>query len=147
MSHERSNPLVTVLAGIGIGAVAMYFLDAARGTRRRHVVGDKTKSALRSGRRALHDAVENVKNHTRGTVVETRARLHEERVDDVQLIERVRAELGHHVGHARAIEVYAEDGNVLLCGAVPVEEIAEAERTTSAVRGVRCVDNQLASST
>ena len=124
----------------------MYFLDPDRGTRRRHVAADKARRGLRVTGRELHDAAENAKNHAKGSVVELSHRMREHGVDDATLVERVRAELGHHVERARAIHVSAENGRVTLTGAVPFDEIERAARTAASVRGVQEVDNQLVTS-
>lgn len=145
MTRSTPNSRLALLAGIGIGAAVMYFLDPERGTRRRHVLADKTRRSLRVTRRELHDAAENAKNHTRGKVIELTHRLNEEPVDDARLVDRVRAELGHHVERARAIVVTAEGGRVTLTGEVPYDQIERAAKTAAGVRGVREIDNRLVS--
>ncbi|MGH7638208.1 MAG: BON domain-containing protein [Gemmatimonadaceae bacterium] len=137
---------MALLAGIGIGAAVMYFLDPDRGTRRRHVLADKARRGLRLTGRELHDAAENAKNHTKGKVLELQHRMSEEPVDDQRLVERVRAELGHRVERARAIEVSAENGRVTLTGALPYDQIERATKTAASVRGVREIDNRLVTS-
>ncbi|MGH7679743.1 MAG: BON domain-containing protein [Gemmatimonadaceae bacterium] len=142
MSSDRTNAF-QLLAGIGIGAAIMYFLDPDRGNRRRHLAGDQARKALRHRRRELHEAVENARNHAVGAMAEARGRLSREAVHDAQLVERVRSELGRHVEHPRAIDVFVENGNVTLTGAVAPSEIAEAENAACSVRGVQCVTNRL----
>jgi hypothetical protein len=134
---------LALLAGIGLGAALMYFLDPDRGARRRHVFADRTRRGLRQTGRELHDAAENAKNHTRGKVIELSHALGEDEVDDTRLQDRVRAELGHHIERARAITVIAENGRVTLTGALPYDQIERAARTVASVRGVREVDNRL----
>lgn len=144
--RRSSNARMALLAGIGIGAAVMYFLDPDRGTRRRHVLADKARRGLRVTGRELHDAAENAKNHTKGKVLELQHRMTEDAVDDERLVERVRAELGHRVERARAIEVSAENGRVTLTGALPYDQIERATQTAAAVRGVREIDNRLVTS-
>jgi osmotically-inducible protein OsmY len=62
---------------------------------------------------------------------------------DEQLVARVRAELGHNVEHARAIDVVAEQGRVTLRGSVLSSELDDVLSTARKVRGVERVDNQL----
>lgn len=143
MSSNRPNVSLTLLAGLGIGAAVMYLLDPDRGTRRRHIAADRARRAARLGGRETREAVENAKNHVIGKATEARNRMTEETVDDGQLVERVRAELGHHVEHARAIEVVAENGTVTLTGAVAPDEVGKAASTVAGVRGVQRVQNQL----
>lgn len=132
-----------LLAALGLGAVIQYFADPKQGDRRRHVLYDKIRKALRISAREAHGAVENARNHTMGAVHELRNRLADAAADDIVLVDRVRAELGHHVERARAIEVVAESGRVTLTGAVGAGEGEKAAATALAVPGVRSVDNQL----
>lgn len=141
-----SNARMALFAGIGIGAAVMYFLDPDRGTRRRHVLADKARRGLRVTGRELHDAAENARNHTKGKVLDMSHRMTEDPVDDARLVERVRAELGHHVERARAIEVSAENGRVTLTGSLPFDQIDSAAKTAASVRGVREIDNRLVTS-
>lgn len=132
-----------LFVGLGVGAALMYLLDPDRGTRRRHLAAAQTRKALRRGGRELHDVAEDVKNHTRGKLVEARKRMRDEFVDDAVLVERVRAELGHKVEQARNIQVTAENGNVILSGTASTAEIERAAEVACHVRGVQCVENQL----
>jgi hypothetical protein len=142
--NQRGNPL-SLLIGAGIGAAIMYFLDPNRGVRRRHLAYDRAGRVLRVGKRELHDARENAKNHALGAMREVKSGLRGEGrdVDDEVLVARVRAELGHNVESARSIEVFAENGCVTLCGSALVHEIDRAERTVKGVRGVTGVNNEL----
>jgi osmotically-inducible protein OsmY len=135
-----------LVVGLGIGAALMYLLDPDRGNRRRHLAVYQARKGLRRGGRELHDVAEDVKNHARGTVIEARNRMRDELVDDTVLVERVRAELGHRVEHARDIVVTAENGNVILTGTAPAAEIERAGEVACHVRGVQCVENQLSAS-
>jgi len=143
MKTRQSTSALTLLAGIGIGAVLMYFFDPDRGTRRRHMVSDQTARSLRKAARRFRDQAETARNHVRGTAAEFRARRRSGAMDDDVLVERVRAELGHHVRHTSAIEVSASGGRVTLSGPVLAEEVDDVLTTTAAVRGVRGVENLL----
>src|SRR5688572_1784169 len=136
------NPL-KLFAGLGIGAAIMYFLDPQDGDRRRHVAWDKARKALRIGGRELHDVAENAKNHAMGVVAEARGGMNAATPEDGQLVDRVRAELGHHVERVRNIEVVADGGCVTLRGTVPGDQMDTAVRTVQSVAGVREVDNRL----
>jgi osmotically-inducible protein OsmY len=143
MSVKDSNWPLLFLAGVGVGAAMMYLLDPDRGTRRRHMLADQSMRIARDTGRDVYDAAQAAKNHGIGAVAEVRGRLREETVEDEQLVARVRAELGHHVRHARAIEVLARDGCVTLRGPVLADEAEDAIVGVVGVRGVRSVDNQL----
>jgi osmotically-inducible protein OsmY len=140
--RKPSWPL-SFLATLGAGALIQYFMDPGRGDRRRHVLYDKARKALRLAAREAHDAAENAKNHAVGAVAEVRGRIKNEVIDDSQLVDRVRAELGHHVERARGIEVFAENGRVVLSGVASADDAAKAVATTLSVPGVRTVENHM----
>jgi osmotically-inducible protein OsmY len=142
MTRGSNHPLA-LLAGLGLGAALMYFLDPDRGTRRRHLASDQAGRSLRKIARRLRDQASNARNHARGKAVELGARLRDERLDDDVLVARVRAALGHRVRHTGAIEVTASDGAVMLRGPVLAVEADDVIRTVAAVRGVRSIENRM----
>ena len=143
MHSRQSTNTFSLLAGIGIGALIMYFFDPDRGARRRHMASDQTARSLRKAARRLRDQADSTRNHVRGAAAELRARRRSEIVDDDQLVARVRAQLGHRVRHTSAIEVSASGGRVILRGPVLAREVDDVLTTTAAVRGVRGVENHL----
>jgi osmotically-inducible protein OsmY len=147
MNSRTPNYVLKLLAGIGIGAGLMYFLDPDRGNRRRHLAWDRAGSAARNGKGQLRRAGENARNHVLGTMAEVRGRVRElvpgERVSDDVLVERVRAELGHRVKHAGAIEVTSSGGRVTLRGPVLSSELPGVVAALNQVRGVRRVDYEI----
>lgn len=140
--NDRPTNAMTLLAGIGIGAALMYFIDPVGGGRRRAVARDKATSAVHSAGRGLKGRGEDLRNRARGAAAELR-NVTDDHPDDDQLVARVRSELGHHVEHARAIEVAAEQGRVTLRGPVLSSELDEVLATTRKVRGVEAVENRL----
>lgn len=142
MGTSQPTQTMTLVAGIGIGAALMYFLDPARGRRRRARVRDQATSALNTAERELRDRGADVRNRARGAVAELR-NVGDDHPTNDQLEARVRAELGHHVERARAIEVIADEGKVTLRGPVLRDELDDVLSTTRGVRGVERVENQL----
>ena len=143
MRQDHKNEAVAMIAGIGIGAAVMYFLDPQRGNARRSKALDQTAGTLRSARRDLEVTGRDLRNRSRGVAAEVRQRLTEETVDDAQLQERVRAELGHHVDSLRRVEVEVADGYVTLSGEVAPQDHDEVVRAARGVRGVEEVEDQL----
>ena len=141
MASDRSNGVLTLLAGLGIGAALMYFLDPDRGRRRRALVRDQAARASRVTGRELAQRAQNAKNRAQSTVAGLRGRFGT--VDDDQLVARVQAEVGHHMDWARTIEVVAEQGVVTLRGPVPVDGVDEIVAAVRGVPGVARVHNEL----
>jgi osmotically-inducible protein OsmY len=140
---RTTNPTLTLLAGVGIGAVMSYFLDPDRGAKRRALVRDQVSSLLRSAGRDVNARARDVKHRVEGAVAESRARSSDEIPDNDQLAARVRAALGHHVEQVRPIEVTAENGRVILRGQAQAHEIEDVITTAQSVRGVAQVENHL----
>jgi len=147
MNSRTPNHVLNLVTGIGIGAGLMYFLDPDRGSRRRHLAWDRAGSAARNGSGQLRKAGENARNHVLGAVAEVRGRVRElvpgDHGSDEVLVERVRAELGHAVKHAGAIEVTASGGRVTLRGPVLSSELPGVVEAANRVRGVRRVDYEI----
>lgn len=143
MSSDGPNRSLMLLAGVGIGAALMYFLDPDRGARRRNMTVDRAASVLRSRRRDVLTAAQHARNSLAGGAAELRSQLRGEDLEDDQLVARVRAQLGHHVRHTGAIEVVVRDGCVILHGPALADEVADIVRTVSDVHGVDRVENRL----
>ena len=141
MEFDREKQ-IALLVGAGLGAALMFILDPGRGARRRALVRDKTGRLLRRSGRVIHDRGEDIKNRIGGSAAEIRARGSDPPTDH-QLEERVRAELGHQVEHARAIEVFAEDGEVTLRGNVLRDELDDVLTTVRRVNGVQEVRSEM----
>jgi uncharacterized membrane protein len=138
----RTN-ILSLLAVAGAGAAAMFFLDPARGRRRRHLARDKVVHQLHDAGAAIATTGRDLSNRTRGLVAAARHRFDGPEIDDVVLVERIRSALGRATSHPRALEVAAREGRVTVRGPVLSDEAAEVIACISKVRGVRSVDDQL----
>jgi hypothetical protein len=77
-------------------------------------------------------------NRARGAVEETRAWTRDaEGVPEKTLIERVRAQIGHVVAHPSSIDVSAENGVIILRGAVRRGEVSKLRERLEQTRGMR----------
>jgi gas vesicle protein len=141
MEIDRRNQ-IALFVGAGLGAALMFMLDPARGSRRRALVRDKTGKIIRHGGRAIQDRTEDIGNRISGVAAELKAKRLPPPADD-QLVERIRAELGHAVEHTRGIEVIAESGNVTLRGYVLRDELEDVLDTARHVNGVRKVRSEM----
>lgn len=62
----RHSPLSWLVTGAGLGAASMYFLDPARGRRRRHRAVDRVRGAVRDVDDLASKAERDLKNRARG---------------------------------------------------------------------------------
>lgn len=128
---------VATLTGLGIGASLMYYLDPERGRRRRALVRDKLAHAASIGAVAIATTGRDLTHRATGAVARFRGMLRNESIDDVVLVERVRAQLGRCVSHPHDIDVDATGGRVRLRGHVPQAEQRGLLEALERVRGVR----------
>ena len=133
----------TLLTGVSLGAALAFLLDPDRGARRRAMVRDKAVRGVRLTREAFDATVCDMSNRTRGIAAAARSRWSGGPVDDVTLVERVRARIGRVCSHPRAIDVDVRDGEVTLRGPIMYDEVDDVMSTAAAVSGVCSVVNEL----
>jgi hypothetical protein len=137
------NKGLTFGAGLGLGTGLMFLLDPARGKRRRALLRDKCVWAARKTGEGFEVTARDLRNRTQGLVTGVQSRFSSGPVDDVVLVDRVRAKLGRIVSHPKAIEVTAQNGNVTLSGPILAEEVPELLACVNSVHGVNDVVNNL----
>ena len=134
----------SLLAGVGAGMAAMYFLDPARGARRRARLRDAATHATHLAADACATTSRDTLHRAQGTVAAVRNVVWGDRVvDDSVLIGRVRSRLGREVSHPHAIQVEVVNGAVTLRGPILEREADRLVRVTAKVRGVNGVIDQL----
>lgn len=143
MFKLQQDKAATLVAGIGIGAAIMYFLDPQRGNARRSVAQDRAAGTIRDVARDLEVARRDFRNRAQGVTAELRGRLSDEPVSNEQLVERVRAELGHHADSIHGLDVHADDGVVTLRGTVSGADTEDVRRVVGGVRGVREIHDEM----
>ena len=135
--------LKTLITSVGLGAGLMYFLDPQYGNRRRALVRDRANGWVNSMDNFLDGAMEDARNRTRGVLAEMSAKLSDQGAPDWILEERVRANLGRLTSHARAIDVRADVGRIILSGPVLRDEADLIVKAATRTRGVHGVENRL----
>lgn len=146
MEHRSNRSTVSLSSlpgGLVVGALAMYFLDPDEGRRRRAVARDKFWSIANDTGRGLNALQCSVRNELSGFAHDIESRFWNEPVDDVRLVERVRARLGRIVSHPRAITVEAEQGTVILRGPILTSERPNLVATVHMIPGVKDVRDEL----
>ena len=132
-----------LLAAAGVGAALTYIFDPDRGARRRALVRDKAVHGARLGRRALDATMCDISNRARGFAAAARSGRGGGLVDDIRLIERIRAKLGRVCSHPRAIDVIVQNGQATLRGPIMADEVDDVMSTAAGVAGVVSVVNEL----
>ncbi len=67
--------MISRLAALGIGALAMYFLDPVSGPRRRAMMRDKMTHYQREAARYAESTARDLRNRAQGLVAETKGRV------------------------------------------------------------------------
>ena len=132
-----------LLLGAALGAGLTYMLDPQNGARRRALTRDKLVRASNVTRDALDTTARDLANRSRGIAAATRSRFSSDDVDDVVLVERVRAKLGRVCSHPHAIDVRVNAGDVTLAGPILAQEAWAVVGAVERVRGVHTVTNEL----
>jgi hypothetical protein len=122
--------------GAVLGAGLMYFLDPARGARRRADVVGKLAALVRTERALFGRARRDAENKIRGTIEQWRTPTRTQIPDEV-LEPRVRSKLGHCCSHARAVLVDVIHGHVTLAGPILAHEADHLVAEIAAIRGVK----------
>jgi uncharacterized membrane protein len=142
-SEDLAGMALSALGCFVGGAGLMYLLDPQRGRYRRHLIRDKTVSAVNQGGAGLRRTGQHLRNASGGLVAETRARFSRDQASDYKIGARVRSAMGRVVSHPSAIWVTVVDANVTLCGDVLAREADALLSVAKGTRGVRSVINQL----
>jgi len=137
------NFLTALVAGAGIGGLAMYELDPEMGRRRRAVARDKMIKLQRKAEDAAGVTARDLRNRTLGSLAEGRARLMERHVPDDDLRERIRSEFGFLVRYPSFLDVDVREGVVVLSGHALSDEGEQLIRGVRSMRGVRDVENRV----
>lgn len=132
----RDNSLAWI-GGLALGAAAMYLLDPAQGRHRRAALQTSLLPQERMRSAPAEPAAPSQ------TIVQGSRRLQLIPVPDDQLEASVRAALGRLTPHARAIQVTARDGIVLLTGVILEREVGQVLAGLRDFRGLRRVECQL----
>jgi hypothetical protein len=121
----------------------MYMLDPQTGRRRRALVRDKAMAAGHDAQRLARGVSRHTANSLRGTAAEVRSQMRDAPLDDRQLHERIRSELGRLVDQPGQVGVNVSNGFVTLTGSAKSSEMERLIGVVSAMQGVEHVENRL----
>jgi hypothetical protein len=137
------NKTFTLLSGAGLGAGFMYLMDPQWGRRRRALMMDQVNSLMRQAGDAVAPTGRDLSNRARGLAAETAARVTGRDNSDYIIEQRVRSKMGRYVSHPRAVDVFANQGQVTLSGPILAHEVEGLLAALRTVPGVMGVNNQL----
>lgn len=138
-TREKWEHALTLLGGMAVGAALMYVFDQHRGAKRRAQARDKLIHLGHRVGHGLNKHGRDLTNRVAGSLAELRARIRDRgrEISDDQLVDRVRAQLGHVASHSGLLQVEATDGCVSVCGPVLDSEVEKITHRLGHVRGVR----------
>jgi osmotically-inducible protein OsmY len=130
------------LGGVGVGALAMYFLDPTSGNSRRSVVRTKVVTTGRETGKAVQGRARAMASRAKSLAERSLARFDTTAPSDDVLSQRVRTALGRVISHPRMINISAQAGVVTLNGTVSEEEAQGLSATVRSVEGVKDLVDQ-----
>jgi osmotically-inducible protein OsmY len=138
-----------ILIGAAIGAASAWFLDPNDGTRRRHVLRDKTMKYARRGKgeavRKASYAGSTIKGKATAAAPGTSREPASERLNDPALQAKIESEVFRDADMPKGqVSVNVEGGIAWLRGEVPDRAtLSRVHQATARVEGVRAVENLL----
>jgi osmotically-inducible protein OsmY len=138
--------MLKLLFGAAAGFAAAWFLDPNDGTRRRHVLRDKTMKYARKGKDETVRKADYAAGQAKGVATKVTPSPREdaeERLNDPALARKVETEVFRGDEFPKdKISVNAEYGVIYLRGEVPSQEVMEElTKRARGVDGVRAVEN------
>lgn len=131
-----------LLLGITLGAAGAFLYDPEQGRRRRALLRDKLGRTVNEGRAFADAASRDLRQRAQGIASQVKGMRAGPASDDV-LVQRVRAKLGRHCSHSRAVQVSAQQGRVVLTGDILAAEVEPLLGALRSLRGVEDVENRL----
>ena len=137
------HPL-SFLGGFLTGVLAMYYLDAQSGGRRRALVRDRVVSASHHAAGLAQAQAKRALDRAKGVLATgSLHRVSRRRPEsDQQLHDRIRARLGRVISHPKALAVLVDQGCVRLSGHVLRREVEPLLEEVKAMPGVHEVRNE-----
>ncbi len=138
------NQALFLMGGLAAGAGLMYMLDPERGHTRRALLRDKAGSMVLHTSTDVGKQARNVRNHAKGLAHEVTSRLHHNTVADIDLENKIRAEVANVIPHPEMIHVRVQHGRVTLSGPVLADNVKKLVEQCAMIPGVMGVENRMA---
>lgn len=122
---------------LGMGALAMYYLDPDRGRRRRITLSDSITHCGYESRKFAGRFRRDLQHRAEGTLAEAKSLFRQGETVDEILTERIRSILGRRLSRPDAVEVKSNQGHVEVTGRIMAREAERIRRAIESVRGVK----------
>jgi hypothetical protein len=149
-SSGPAGTISALLVACGVGALAEYFWDRQQGARRRHVVRDRARAALRRRSRKAVRRAKYLEGVAEGVAYKAAHAVpgvsgHKELPDDVALAQKVESIAFRKAGVPKGqVSVNADNAVIYLRGQLGSDDqIEELVRATQGIEGVNGVTNLL----
>ncbi len=142
--HTRSSetPWMNWLAGMAVGALAMYVADPAEGRRRRVLLQDKMSSYTHRTQKIVGSKMRDARNRMSGLQAAATRMISSQRakpIDNHVLEARVRSRIARAFPQLAEVEVDADEGLVTLAAAISSAEEAALLEFVESIPGVEAV--------
>jgi hypothetical protein len=142
--EPKTDVLFTLLMGLGVGAMVMYFLDPHHGsTRRDQVLALFNRKPDAVNQRARDFVTSSAGQAMRDGAAGSMDNVRNSRVANDVLAALVRAEVERHAVNPNSVQVTAMGGQVILSGTIRTGELNTLIDHISRVPGVESIDNRL----
>lgn len=144
-THGGMPSLLQCAVAAAVGAAVMYLFDPQSGRRRRAMLRDKAEASRHDMQDLAEKQAKRITDRMQGIAAKVRSAtgLAKSTADDDTIAERVRAEMGHLVGHPGAIDVAVVGGRVWLSGHILSAEYEALLAAVRGIAGVRDIDDRL----
>jgi hypothetical protein len=131
-----SNPTLSWIGPLSLGAMFMYLFDPIGGRRRRAMLRDQAVHLTRLTGDASSTLARDVRNRATGLRAQLQRREDDDLFDDAVIEARIRSAIGRVSTHPGAIGVASVDGIVTIVGPVLAHEHGTILRAARRARGV-----------
>ncbi len=141
-TRTSEAPWMNWLAGMAIGALAMYIADPSEGRRRRALLQDKMSSYSAKTQRMVGGKMRDARNRLSGMQAEAMRMMSSRQakpIDNHVLEARVRSRVARAMPHLDEISIDAEEGMVTLGGRLPLEDEGPLLELVENIPGVEAV--------
>jgi hypothetical protein len=137
------NKTYAAIGAAVAGAGLMYLLDPRMGRRRRDFLRDKGLHFSKVVGRGVGATGRQIGNGFKGVIARGVFLLKSRPLNDNELVERIRSEIGRTIANASSVKVNSKKGYVTLSGTILQPEYHPLLKRVQKIGGVRFIDDRL----